>query len=143
MDPGTEQDVGGLEESQQDPAANKVEAKFEIDDSARSYRAHFLGYDHQNFTAVDDEFGPVVLSVKHYNDKEGEMKGNHVRVILRTTSGTIHRYIYTSTLQYLHYLQHMPRLLPYNDVRDTPSPVQLARLLCPELAVDKFEPIMR
>ena len=102
----------------------KVEAKFEIDDSARSYRAHFLGYDHQNFTAVDDEFGPVVLSIKHYNDKEGEMKGNHVRVILRTTSGTLHR------------------LLPYNDVRETPSPVQLARFLCPDLSVDKFEPIM-
>ena len=88
------------------------------------YRAHFLGYDHQNFTAVDDEFGPVVLSIKHYNDKEGEMKGNHVRVILRTTSGTLHR------------------LLPYNDVRETPSPVQLARFLCPDLSVDKFEPIM-
>ena len=102
----------------------KVEAKFEIDDSARSYRAHFLGYDHQNFTAVDDEFGPVVLSVKHYNDKEGEMKGNHVRVILRTTSGTTHR------------------LLPYTDVKDTPSPVQLARFLCPDLSVEKFEPIM-
>ena len=112
VDPGSEQDVGGLEDlAQQDPTANKVEAKFEIDDSARSYRAHFLGYDHQNFTAVDEEFGPVVLSVKHYTDKEGEVKGNHVRVILRTTSGTIHR------------------LLPYNDVKDTPSPIQLARLV--------------
>ena len=117
---------GGLEEplQQTDLFSTKIEAKFEIDDSARSYRAHFLGYDHQNFTAVDDEFGPVVLSIKHYNDKDGEMKGNHVRVILRTTSGTIHR------------------LLPYNDVRDTPSPVQLARFLCPDLTVDKFEPIM-
>ena len=75
-----------------------LEAKFEIDDSARSYRAHFVGYDHQNFTAVDEDYGPVVLSVKHYNDPGGgegsggdEVKGNHVRVILRTTSGTIHR----------------------------------------------------
>ena len=51
----------------------------------------------------------MVLSVKHYTDKEGEVKGNHVRVILRTTSGTTHR------------------LLPYNDVKDTPSPIQLAR----------------
>ena len=75
MDPGTEQDQGGLE----DPIlqnTTKVEAKFEIDDSARSYRAHFPGYDHQNFTAVDEEFGPVVLSIKHYTDKEGEVKGN-------------------------------------------------------------------
>ena len=100
----------GLEDHlQHDFYPTKIEAKFEIDDSARSYRAHFLGYDHQNFTSVDDEYGPVVLSIKHYNDKDGEMKGNHVRVILRTTSGTVHR------------------LLPYNDVRDTPSPVQLAR----------------
>jgi len=121
VDPG-DQD-SGLEEPQPD-FPSKVEAKFEIDDSARSYRAHFLGYDHQNFTAVDDEFGPVVLSIKHYNDKDGEMKGNHVRVILRTTSGTIHR------------------LLPYNDVKDTPSPVQLAKFLCPDLSIEKFEPIM-
>ena len=48
-----------------------LEAKFEIDDSARSYRAHFVGYDHQNFTAVDEDYGPVVLSVKHYNDPGG------------------------------------------------------------------------
>ena len=100
---------GDSQESQAWDLPASLEAKFEIDDSARSYRAHFLGYDHQNFTAVDEEFGPVVLSVKHYNDKEGEMKGNHVRVILRTTSGTTHR------------------LLPYNDVKDTPSPIQLAR----------------
>ena len=88
----------------------------------------------------------MVLSVKHYNDKEGEMKGNHVRVILRTTSGTIHRYylhIYTTISRISTLSTHLARLLPYNDVRDTPSPVQLARLLCPELAVDKFEPIMR
>ena len=101
-----------------------IEAKFEIDDSARSYRAHFTGYDHQNFTAVDDEYGPVVLSVKHYNDKEGDLKGNHVRVILRTTSGTVHR------------------LLPYSDVRDTPSPVQLSKFLCPDLSIDRYEPIL-
>ena len=93
VDP-SDQDAGDIEEGHSERVMGgntKVEAKFEIDDSARSYRAHFLGYDHQNFTAVDDEFGPVVLSIKHYNDKEGEMKGNHVRVILRTTSGTIHR----------------------------------------------------
>ena len=88
---GLEEMAGSGQDSQGFPPSHSVEAKFEIDDSARSYRAHFLGYDHQNFTAVDEEFGPVVLSVKHYNDKEGEMKGNHVRVILRTTSGTIHR----------------------------------------------------
>lgn len=123
VDPSPDQDIGGLEEPHHDPGS-KVEAKFEIDDSARSYRAHFLGYDHQNFTAVDDEFGPVVLSIKHYTDKEGEMKGNHARVILRTTSGTIHR------------------LLPYKDVKVTPSPIQLARYLCPDLTLDKFEPIL-
>ncbi len=52
------------------------------------------------------------------------MKGNHVRVILRTTSGTVHR------------------LLPYSDVRETPSPVHLAKFICPDLNIDKFEPIL-
>jgi len=120
LDPGDQDEADEQTHSIQ---AN-IEAKFEIDDSARSYRAHFVGYDHQNFTAVDDEYGPVVLSVKHYNDKEGDMKGNHVRVILRTTSGTVHR------------------LLPYSDVRETPSPVQLSKFLCPDLTIDKYEPIL-
>ncbi len=66
----------------------------------------------------------MVLSVKHYNDKEGDIKGNHVRVILRTTSGTIHR------------------LLPYSDVRETPSPVQLSKFLCEDLSIEKYEPIL-
>ena len=77
---------------------------------------------------MDEDYGPVVLSLKHYNDKAessgGDMKGNHVRVILRTTSGTVHR------------------LLPYSDVRETPSPVHLAKFICPDLNIDKFEPIL-
>ena len=103
-----------------DQPMSKVETKFEIDDSARSYRAHFLGYDHQNFSAVDDDHGPVILSVKHYSDKEE----NHIRVILRTMYGTVHR------------------LIPNNDSDESPSPLQLSRLLCEDLSVDKVEPIL-
>lgn len=127
MDPTYEQEEEFCTDRNQ---TSLFEAKFEIDDSARSYRAHFLGYDHQNFTAVDNEYGPVVLSIKHYNDKSDneeplvKMKGNHVRVILRTTSGTVHR------------------LLPYNDVKETPSPVQIAQFICPDLSIDRFEPIL-
>jgi len=120
LDPGDQEDHA---DEVPDTQA-KIEAKFEIDDSARSYRAHFVGYDHQNFIATDEEYGPVVMSIKHYNDKEGDMKGNHVRIILRTYTGTIHR------------------LIPYNDFRDIPSPASLSKMLCPELNISVYKPML-
>ena len=64
------------------------------------------------------------MSIKHYNDKEGDMKGNHVRIILRTYTGTIHR------------------LIPYNDFRVTPSPASLSKMLYPELNISIFKPML-
>ena len=45
--------------------------KLEMDDTARSYRAHFLGYEHYNLCGTDENLGPVVVSVKTYSDLEG------------------------------------------------------------------------
>ena len=48
--------------------------KLEMDDTARSYRAHFLGYEHYNLCGTDDNLGPVVVSVKTYSDLESRCK---------------------------------------------------------------------
>lgn len=48
--------------------------KLEMDDTARSYRAHFLGYEHYNLCGTDDNLGPVVVSVKTYSDLESRSK---------------------------------------------------------------------
>jgi hypothetical protein len=82
-----------------------MKIQFEMDDTARSYRAHFLCYEHYNLCGVDERVGPVVLSLKTYSDLERRrMKGeeereergggngvdeektseNHTRVILRS-----------------------------------------------------------
>ena len=66
-----------------------LESSFEAEQTARSYRTHFLGYEHYNFCAVDENLGPVVLSLKTYSEAEkdaDEGEGtppNHTRVIVR------------------------------------------------------------
>ena len=51
-----------------------LQIKLEMDDTARSYRAHFLGYEHYNLCGTDDNLGPVVVSVKTYSDIESRFK---------------------------------------------------------------------
>ena len=72
--------------------------KLEMDDTARSYRAHFLGYEHYNLCGTDENLGPVVVSVKTYSDLEGSRsskKGGDddedegVQVRSRTTFGRV------------------------------------------------------
>ena len=67
-----------------------LESSFEAEQTARSYRTHFLGYEHYNFCAVDENLGPVVLSLKTYSEAEKEDAEesentplNHTRVVVR------------------------------------------------------------
>ena len=66
-----------------------LESSFEAEQTARSYRTHFLGYEHYNFCAVDENLGPVVLSLKTYSEAEKDAEEsestplNHTRVIVR------------------------------------------------------------
>ena len=148
-------------------ARSVSKAKFEMDETARCYRAHFLGYEHYNFHSVDESLGPVVLSLKTYSDlgskddddeeeEEEEESGdgdnassstkkrkdkqqhqrnpgrrrrqqdtdNHTRIILRLTSGTIHK------------------LVPDSALDDGLSPLRVAQLIMPELHVDKLNPVL-
>ncbi len=51
-------------------AAADPEDSFEAEETARSYRSHFLGCEHYNFCAIDDNLGPVVLSLRTYSEQE-------------------------------------------------------------------------
>ena len=46
-------------DSEGNPVLPKVnfKVKFEMDETARSYRAHFLGYEHYNFHGLDEQLG--------------------------------------------------------------------------------------
>lgn len=59
-----------------------------------------------------------------------------MRVILRTTSGTLHRLLPYSAVQAVGNLDSVTA------ATTTPSPVQLSRLLCPDLNIERYEPIL-
>merc|ERR1711892_574362 len=100
----------------------EVTAK-ELDDSTcRTYRAHFLQSEHFNFCRTDDMLGPFILSLKYYRQSEGS--SNHTRVILRLATGTRHK------------------LVEYEADDQESSPLELAKILCPELSIESLQPIL-
>ena len=50
--------------------------------------------EHQNFVAVDETLGPILLSVKH----EVLANQDYVRLILRLSTGTLHEVVPASCL---------------------------------------------
>ena len=88
----------------------------------RTYRAHFLQSEHFTFCGQDDSEGPVVLSVKYYSG-DGENNTNHIRLVLRLSSGSQHRLVDRDSLA-------------------QPSPISLARLVCPRLTLSSLQPVL-
>ena len=100
-----------------------------MDETARCYRAHFLGYEHYNFHGADDHLGPVVVSLKTYSDQDKDSSDadteNHTRVIVRLNSGTVHQ------------------LIPDSALEDGLSPLKVAQAVHPDLvALDKLNPVL-
>ena len=87
----------------------------------RTFRAHFLQSEHFTFCGEDEVQGPVVLSVKYYSG-DGE-NTNHIRVVLRLSSGSHHRLVDRDSLA-------------------QPSPICLARLVCPQLTLSSLQPVL-
>eukprot|EP00095_Tigriopus_kingsejongensis_P011552 maker-scaffold33_size549341-snap-gene-4.30 protein:Tk11552 transcript:maker-scaffold33_size549341-snap-gene-4.30-mRNA-1 annotation:"hypothetical protein TcasGA2_TC006305" len=124
----------------------KVDVLFETDETARGYRAHFLGYEHYNFCAIDDNFGPVVISLKTYSDgvtgclpesdvdgcvikaprsnHDPSRNGTHTRIIVRLSSGT------------------SQRTLHHKDLSGELSPVKLAQQVVPDLTIERMSPVL-
>jgi len=94
----------------------------DLEEICRTYRAHFLQSEHFNFCGLDEVAGPVVLSVKYYCDSDGATS-NHIRIILRLTSGTSHKLVARDQLQ-------------------QPSPIALAKSVCPELTLAALQPVL-
>ncbi|XP_046405967.1 rap1 GTPase-activating protein 1-like isoform X2 [Ischnura elegans] len=106
--------------------------KIETDDTARIFRRFFLGKEHTTLWAEDPLLGPVVLSLKMEmiplaNCASSPSTSNpaqeHVRIVLRTKSGTRHE------------------LLPTSDCEGSSlSPAFLARVLNADLSTEKYIP---
>ncbi|XP_037243673.1 rap1 GTPase-activating protein 1-like isoform X2 [Falco biarmicus] len=85
------------------PWSGKV--KLESDPTAKLYRKHFLGKEHQNFYSSDVSLGYLVLSVKY----EQIEKQENLRLLLRTRTGTKHD------------------LIPISCLNEFPNAVQMAK----------------
>ncbi|XP_071445096.1 rap1 GTPase-activating protein 1-like isoform X2 [Hetaerina americana] len=106
--------------------------KFETDDTARVYRKSFLGKEHTNLWAEDPLLGPVVLSLKieiiplancASSPSTSNPAQEHVRIVLRTKSGTVHELLPTSVCG-----------------GSSPSPATLAKALNEDLTTEKYIP---
>ncbi|XP_040450889.1 rap1 GTPase-activating protein 1-like isoform X6 [Falco naumanni] len=100
------------------PWSGKV--KLESDPTAKLYRKHFLGKEHQNFYSSDVSLGYLVLSVKY----EQIEKQENLRLLLRTRTGTKHD------------------LIPISCLNEFPNAVQMAKLLCEDVNVERFFPVL-
>ncbi|KAM6418064.1 rap1 GTPase-activating protein 1-like isoform 13-T14 [Pluvialis apricaria] len=103
---GTSHNLSSLSPALSDvpfPWSGKV--KLESDPTAKLYRKHFLGKEHQNFYSSDMSLGYLVLSVKY----EQIEKQENLRLLLRTRTGTKHD------------------LIPISCLNEFPSAVQMAK----------------
>ncbi|XP_066527677.1 rap1 GTPase-activating protein 1 isoform X11 [Hoplias malabaricus] len=94
--------------------------KLECNTTAKIYRKHFLGKEHFNYYTVDSALGHLVFSVKYevIGDQE------HLRLMLRNKLKTYHD------------------VIPISCLTEFPNIVQMAKLVCEEVNVDRFFPVL-
>ncbi|KAL2104185.1 hypothetical protein ACEWY4_001053 [Coilia grayii] len=94
--------------------------KLECNTTAKIYRKQFLGKEHFNYYSVDSALGHLVFSVKY--DVIGDQE--HLRLMLRTKLKTYHD------------------VIPISCLTEFPNVVQMAKLVCEEVNVDRFFPVL-
>ncbi|CAB1329879.1 unnamed protein product, partial [Coregonus sp. 'balchen'] len=94
--------------------------KLESNSTAKIYRKHFLGKEHLNYYSVDGALGHLVFSMKY--DEIGDQE--HLRLMLRTKLETYHD------------------VIPISCLTEFPNVVQMAKLVCEEVNVDRFFPVL-
>nr|XP_015192443.1 PREDICTED: rap1 GTPase-activating protein 1 isoform X3 [Lepisosteus oculatus] len=116
---GTNHQLGSIPESEQllSPTSR---AKLECNTIAKIYRKHFLGKEHFNYYSMDTALGHLVFSMKY--DVIGDQE--HLRLLLRTKMKTYHD------------------VIPISCLTEFPNVVQMAKLVCEEVNVDRFYPVL-
>ncbi|XP_051961725.1 rap1 GTPase-activating protein 1-like isoform X1 [Xyrauchen texanus] len=94
--------------------------KLEFNNTSKIYRKHFLGKEHFNYYTVDSALGHLVFSMKY--DVIGDQE--HLRIMLRTKMKTYHD------------------VIPISCLTEFPNIVQMAKLVCEEVNVDRFFPVL-
>ncbi|XP_041835461.1 rap1 GTPase-activating protein 1 isoform X4 [Melanotaenia boesemani] len=94
--------------------------KLETNSTAKIYRKHFMGKEHFNYYTMDAALGHLVFSVKY--DVIGDQE--HLRLMLRTK------------------LKTYQDVIPISCLTEFPNVVQMAKLVCEEVNVDRFYPVL-
>ncbi|XP_036802965.1 rap1 GTPase-activating protein 1 isoform X15 [Oncorhynchus mykiss] len=102
------------------PLSPTTRNKLESNSTAKIYRKHFLGKEHFNYYSVDGALGHLVFSLKY--DEIGDQE--HLRLMLRTKLKTYHD------------------VIPISCLTEFPNVVQMAKLVCEEVNVDRFFPAL-
>uniref|UniRef100_A0A8C8E9P5 RAP1 GTPase activating protein n=1 Tax=Otus sunia TaxID=257818 RepID=A0A8C8E9P5_9STRI len=113
---GTNHQLSGAPESPPTPAPG-TRARLEGNHTAKIYRKHFLGKEHFNYYSLDPALGHLVFSLK-YDEQE------HLHLLLRTRTRTLHD------------------VVPISCLAEFPNVVQMAKLVCEDVNVDRFYPVL-
>uniref|UniRef100_A0A8C3UPN8 RAP1 GTPase activating protein n=1 Tax=Catharus ustulatus TaxID=91951 RepID=A0A8C3UPN8_CATUS len=113
---GTNHQLTGAPDSPPTPVPG-TRAKLEGNHTAKIYRKHFLGKEHFNYYSLDPVLGHLVFSLK-YDEQE------HLHLLLRTRARTLHD------------------VVPISCLAEFPNVVQMAKLVCEDVNVDRFYPVL-
>ncbi|XP_076003251.1 rap1 GTPase-activating protein 1 isoform X2 [Genypterus blacodes] len=94
--------------------------KLETNSTAKIYRKNFMGKEHFNYYTTDAALGHLVFSMKY--DVIGDQE--HLRLMLRTKLKTYHD------------------VIPISCLTEFPNVVQMTKLVCEEVNVDRFYPVL-
>ncbi|XP_037540704.1 rap1 GTPase-activating protein 1 [Nematolebias whitei] len=115
---GTNHELGEAELPR--PPSPNTRTKLECNTTAALFRKHFLGKEHFNYYSVDSNLGHLVFSIKY--DVIGDQE--HLRLMLRTK------------------LKTHQDVIPISCLTEFPNVVQMAKLVCEEVNVDRFYPVL-
>ncbi|XP_056131460.1 rap1 GTPase-activating protein 1 isoform X1 [Lampris incognitus] len=116
---GTNHEPKGPSENDQPPCpASHI--KLETNSTAKIYRKQFMGKEHFNYYTMDAALGHLVFSVKY--DVIGDQE--HLCLMLRTKLNTYHD------------------VIPISCLTEFPNVVQMAKLVCEDINVDRFYPVL-
>ncbi|XP_029357344.1 rap1 GTPase-activating protein 1 isoform X3 [Echeneis naucrates] len=102
------------------PPSSTSHIKLETNSTAKIYRKHFMGKEHFNYYTMDAALGHLVFSMKY--DVIGDQE--HLRLMLRSKLKTHHD------------------VIPISCLTEFPNVVQMAKLVCEEVNVDRFYPVL-
>ncbi|XP_060775425.1 rap1 GTPase-activating protein 1 isoform X2 [Neoarius graeffei] len=117
---GTNHELSTIPVQEEPPPCPASQIKLETNSIAKIYRKHFLGKEHFNYYSVDTVLGLLVFSVKY--DVIGDQE--HLRLLLRSKFKTCHD------------------VIPISCLTEFPNVVQMAKLVCEEVNVDRFYPVL-